>query len=118
MNQDTLDLIKQLAAKFGVTIDYLWPLMVQYTRWANIAIFTIDILILIGAAIVLVKAIPFFFKHFLLYNNRKDDAYVDYALHAGYSIIATIVSVVAVICSEYNCHGSIQISNRYVEIYA
>lgn len=96
MNSDTIDLLKQLAARFGVGVDYLWPLLVNYTRMYNAAWLIINVLILVGAVTVFVLAAKLFLRHVYLYNNRDDKDYNDYSLHAAYYTSSAVTCVICV----------------------
>lgn len=93
MNADTIDLLKQLAARFNVTVDYLWPLLVLYTRWTNVAWLAINTSLLVASVIVAVFSLKMVFRHAYLYNHRDNKDYSDYNYHA----LAIVVSVAGVI---------------------
>lgn len=94
MNPDTIDLLKALTEKFGVTVDYLWPLLVQYTRWMNIGWLAFNAVLVLAGVVGIVVAIPVFVKNFRLYNNRGDSEYTNYMIH-GMMCIFTGLAVVA-----------------------
>lgn len=94
MTPDTVDIIRQLGEKFGVTIDYLWPLLVNYTRWINIAWFVIDIFWICVSITIWIIGSKLFFRNLYLYNHRDDKDYIDYAINAGYMIVCTIVVII------------------------
>lgn len=94
MTPDTIDLVKLFAAKFGVTIEYLWPLLVSYTRWINIAWFSVDVLWVALSIFLWSKCIPLFFRHVHIYNNRNDAEYQDYNLNITYMVVTAVATVV------------------------
>lgn len=96
MNSDTIDLLKQLAARFGVGVDYLWPLLVNYTRMYNAAWLIINVLILVGAVTVFALAAKLFLRHVYLYNKRDDKDYNDYSLHTAYYLISGLACLICV----------------------
>lgn len=98
MTPDTIDLIKQLAAKFGLTIEYLWPLVVAYTRWLSLASLIIEFVWVSVAVFLIVTNLKGFNTNLYLYNHRDDDTYVDYSYHCVWFIVhGCIIALSAVI---------------------
>lgn len=54
--------LQRLADQFGVGVDYLWPLLVAYTRWVNLAMLIADVVVLIAYVILYVKIVPWAFR--------------------------------------------------------
>lgn len=102
MNTDTIDLIKQLAAKFGVTVDYLWPLLVAYTWWTNLGWLVVEVLFIVGGSVAAIKMIHAASRHIVAYHAREKSGngekcqsglyYYEHAWWAtGFSVMAFVL---------------------------
>lgn len=105
MTPDTVDIIRQLGEKFVITIDYLWPLIVNYTRWTNIGWLVLDVFWIVVTIIVWTRSTTVFFRHLYLYNHRDDKDYVDYNLNFGYMAICTAAIIITAFISIVSLGG-------------
>ena len=77
-----------------VGVDYLWPLLVNFTRWRDAGWLIIDLLWLALGVFTWVRMSAVFAKNFMLYNNREHVEYVSYDVHGtwcGVSLVAIFV---------------------------
>jgi len=101
MNKDTLDFLKDLAAKLGTTADHLWAVMIRQARVSFFCDLLLYLLIggLLGVAYKLAKRLA----------NAADGkaSYEDDTMQVTGLIVIVIIAVVLVLYAVFNIQDTV-----------